>query len=241
MPQIGKAAPAYRRVVAGILGSPGGSAEVARLEDVTVAVHRTPVLHGLDLRLAAGEVLGVLGANGSGKTTLLQVLATLVAPSAGRGQVLGSELGTPGTATARRRIALVGHVPALYGPLTLAENLRFVARLSGRDEQAANGALAAVGLGGAARRRAESCSQGMQRRADLARVLLAEPSLLLLDEVHAGLDRDAVPLVDAVVARVRARGGAAVLVSHEPDRLVGLVDRLVRIVDGRAEPVGDFP
>ncbi|WP_308284408.1 ABC transporter ATP-binding protein [Pseudonocardia oceani] len=227
--------------MAGVVGSTGAPAEVARLEDVAVAVHRTPVLLGLDLRLAAGEVLGVLGANGSGKTTLLQVLATLVVPSTGRGQVLGSELGTPGTAAARRRIALVGHLPALYGPLTLAENLRFVARLTGRDEQAADGALAAVGLDGAAGRRAESCSQGMQRRADLARVLLADPSLLLLDEVHAGLDREAVPLVDWVVARVRARGGAAVLVSHEPDRLTGVVDRLVRIVDGAVVPVADSP
>ncbi len=141
----------------------------------------------------------------------------------------------------RPRIALVGHLPALYGSLTLAENLRFVARLTGRDDRAADRVLAAVGLDGAAGRRAESCSQGMQRRAELARVLLADPSLLLVDEVHAGLDAGAVRLVDEVVARVRARGGAAVLVSHEPDRLSGVVDRLVRIVDGGVEPVRNAP
>lgn len=238
MPNTGQADPAApRRPAAGAAGAPIGTIEVARLDDVAVSVRRTPVLRGLNLRLAAGEVLGVLGANGSGKTTLLEVLAMLVTPSAGRGQVLGYELGTPGVGLVRPRIALVGHVPALYGSLTLAENLRLVARLTGRDEQAADGALVAVGLDGAARRRVESCSQGMQRRAELARVLLADPSLLLLDEVHAGLDAGAVRLVDEVVARVRARGGAAVLVSHEPDRLSGVVDRLVRIVDGGAEPV----
>lgn len=209
---------------------------VARLDGVAVTVRRTPVLRGLDLLLHGGEVLGVLGANGSGKTTLLHVLAMLIAPTTGRGEVLGAQLGTRGCAVPPG-IALVGHQPALYPQLSLAENLRFVARLTGRDAAAADQTLVAVGLGGASHRRAESCSRGMQRRAELARVLLTAPSLLLLDEVHAGLDRDAVGIVDEVVARVCARGGACVLVSHEPDRLVGLADRLVRIADGRALPV----
>lgn len=210
---------------------------LARLDGVAVTVQRTPVLRGLGLRLGSGEVLGVLGANGSGKTTLLHVLATLIAPSAGGGHVLGAALGGPRCVTVRRRIGLVDHQPALYPQLTLAENLRFVARLTGHDADAADRALTDVGLGGAAQRRADRCSQGMQRRAELARILLTEPRLLLLDEIHAGLDPDAVGLVDEVVRRVRGRGGACVLVSHEPDRLAGLSDRLVRVVDGRALPV----
>lgn len=210
---------------------------LARLDGVAVSVQRVPVLRGLDLRLGAGEVLGVLGANGSGKTTLLHLLATLIAPSAGSGQVLGAALGGPECVTVRSRIGLVGHQPALYPQLTLAENLRFVARLTGRPAHAADHALTDVGLGGAAQRRADRCSQGMQRRAELARVLLTEPLLLLLDEIHAGLDHDAVGLVDEVVGWVRGRGGACVLVSHEPDRLTGLSDRLVRIGEGRAIPV----
>ncbi|OJY54448.1 MAG: transcriptional regulator [Pseudonocardia sp. 73-21] len=203
---------------------------------MAVTVGRTPILRNLDLVLNAGEVIGVLGGNGSGKSTLLRLLATLVRPSRGRGAVLGHELGGPGTIAVRPRIALVGHLPALYPQLTLAENLHLVARLTGREERSADRALALVGLAGAAHRRAESCSQGMARRAELARVVLAEPSLLLLDEIHSGLDRDAVELVDEVVTGVRGRGGACVLVSHEPDRLTGVADRLVRIVDGRARP-----
>lgn len=216
---------------------PDREASLARLDGVAVTVQRTPVLRGLDLRLGSGEVLGMLGANGSGKTTLLHVLATLIAPSSGGGHVLGAALGSRRCAAVRPRIGLVGHQPPLYPQLTLAENLRFVARLTGRGADAADRALADVGLGGAAHRRADRCSQGMQRRAELARVLLTEPLLLLLDEIHAGLDPDAVGLVDEVVRRVRARGGACVLVSHQPDRLTGLCDRLVRVADGRALPV----
>ncbi len=232
-PQAGDHQPGEGRVYP----AQAGSGWLARLDGVTVSAGRTPILRDLDLRLRDTEVLGVLGANGSGKTTLLRLLATLAVPCAGRAEVLGHELGSPGAVAMRPRIVLIGHLPALYPQLSLAENLRFVARLTGRDESFADRALALVGLTGAAGRRAESCSQGMARRAELARVLLVEPSLLLLDEIHAGLDRDAVGLVDEVVARVRGRGGACVLVSHEPDRLTGLVDRLVRIVDGRAHPV----
>ncbi|OZM79966.1 heme ABC exporter ATP-binding protein CcmA [Pseudonocardia sp. MH-G8] len=210
---------------------------LVRLDRVAVTLGRTPVLRDLDLRVGAGEALGVLGANGSGKTTFLHLLATLVRPTAGRAEILGREHGSPGAGAARPAIALIGHLPSLYPQLSLAENLRFVARLTGREDRAVDRALDTVGLGGAAQRRAERCSQGMQRRAELARVLLTRPALLLLDEIHAGLDRDAVGLVDDVVASVRGRGGACVLVSHEPDRLTGVVDRMVRINDGRAERV----
>lgn len=210
---------------------------VASLERVAVVVRRTPVLRRVDLALRAGETLGVLGANGSGKSTLLAVLATLVPPAAGRGVVLGRRLGTASVALVRPHIALVGHSPALYPRLTLAENLHLVARLTGRDGAAADRALRAVGLAGAGPRRAEECSQGMARRTELARVLLTEPSLLLLDEVHAGLDGDALGLVDDVVARVRRRGGACVLVSHDAARMVGLVDRSVRVEQGELRAV----
>lgn len=230
--------PADRTVASAPADADAGRAGlVISLDGVAVTIRRTPVLRGVDLQLQAGEVLGVLGANGSGKTTLLRLLATLVAPSAGRGVVLGHELGNAGCVAARPQISLIGHLPALYPQLSLAENLRFVARLTGRDESLAQEALVTVGLAGAAQRRAENCSQGMQRRAELARVLLTRPTLLLLDEIHAGLDHDSAGLVDEIVARVRGRGGACVLISHEPHRLTALVDRMVRVADGRTHPV----
>ncbi|MFC7339891.1 ABC transporter ATP-binding protein [Saccharopolyspora griseoalba] len=210
------------------------------LRGVSVDVERTPVLRAVDFEVSPGEVVGLAGSNGSGKSTLLSVLATLRKPRGGAASVLGAELGTPKCAEVRPRIALLGHVPALYAQLTLAENLRFLSRLLGRREEDADAALEAVGLAGAVDRRAEQCSQGMRRRADLARALLVEPSLLLLDEAHTGLDRHSAGLVDELVGRVRERRGAAVVVSHERDRLEALVDRVAEVVGGRVvEPVGE--
>ncbi|WP_344861439.1 ABC transporter ATP-binding protein [Amycolatopsis ultiminotia] len=197
-----------------------------------VHVGRTPVLRALDLAVGAGQVYGVLGPNGAGKSTLLRVLATLLRPVAGTGTVLGARLGTDEVRVVRPSIALIGHDSALHPRLTLEENLRHVAALSGRDGAAVPDALEVVGLRRAAGRRAEHCSQGMLRRADLARVVLTEPALLLLDEPHAGLDRSSFGLVDLVVQRVRARGGAAVVVAHDAPRVWALADRVGELLDG---------
>ncbi|WP_211374153.1 ATP-binding cassette domain-containing protein [Cellulomonas fimi] len=212
------------------------------MESVRVDIAGTPVLRGLDLRLEAGEVVGLLGPNGSGKSTLLRMLAGLIPPAGGRCRVLGADISADGAAgraaraAVRTSVTLIGHQPALYPQLELGENLRLVARLTGRDETDATAALESVGLAAATHRRADQCSHGMLRRADLARALLTEPHLLLLDEAHAGLDRDSVHLVQVLTEAVRSRSGACVLVSHERDRLRPMVDRAVELVDGAVVP-----
>lgn len=215
-------------------------AALAVLDAVDVDLGGVPVLRGLDLQVAPGEIVGLLGPNGSGKSTLLRVLATLLPPARGGGHVLGADLRAAGAggravrAAVRTSVVIIGHEPALYPQLELGENLRLIARLTGRAEKDAARALEAVGLAAAARRRADLCSHGMLRRADLARALLTEPRLLLLDEAHAGLDRDSLQLVDLLAAQVRGRSGAAVVVSHARDRMRPLVDRVVELVDGAA-------
>lgn len=216
--------------------SPGAlHSPIVDLTAVSATVERTPVLRDLTMRLAAGEALGLVGANGSGKSTLLRLLTTLLPPAAGTGLVLGARLGTREIERVRPAIALVGHTPALYPRLTLGENLTFYCRLTGHSPATGQAALTRVGLVGAADRPADRCSHGMLRRAELARVLIASPRLLLLDEAHAGLDRDSAGLVDMVVEEVRRRGGAAVVVSHERHRLDGVVDRVLELRDGHVE------
>lgn len=208
---------------------------LAALEDVGVTAGTTVILRRAKLTLSAGEKVGLTGPNGSGKTTLLRVLATLMRPTSGQGTVLGADLGSPAVIDIRPRIVMIGHLPGLYPELTLQENTRFVARLAGRSDATGDAALEAVGLAGAAHRRADQSSKGMLRRTELARALIVEPELLLLDEAHAGLDADAVGLVDTIATQVAGRGGCAVLVSHEPDRLQ--VDRALQLVDGAVEHV----
>ncbi|MDT0275579.1 heme ABC exporter ATP-binding protein CcmA [Blastococcus goldschmidtiae] len=199
---------------------------------ISVSVERTPVLRDLTLTVGAGEAVGVTGANGSGKSTLLRLLATLLSPAAGTGRALGSALGSRECERIRPHIGLIGHSPALYSRLTLAENLRFFCRLTGVDVSAVGAALDAVGLGRSADRPVDRCSQGMQRRAELARVILTKPTLLLLDEPHAGLDTGSAGLVDAIIDDVCERGGAAVVVSHDRARLDVAVDRVLDLRAG---------
>lgn len=211
---------------------------IVELAGVGVRFGRTPVLRGVELRVHPGEVVGVVGPNGSGKSTLLRILATLMKPTVGSARVLGVRVGGEGMTAARRRIALLGHHPGLWGELTLIENLSFVGRLSGAGTDRVEEILHRVGLGGAMNRRADHSSHGMQRRIDFARVLLTEPDLLLLDEAHAGLDRAAQALVEVAVREVRRRNGAVVLVSHEPDRMLPLVDTTYALSGGSLVPEG---
>lgn len=207
------------------------------LTGIAVDIHNTPVLLNLDFRLPAGGAVGIIGGNGSGKTTFLQLAATLRRPVAGDGRILGADLRRPVPAEVRRSICLVGHQPALYPQLSLRENLHFVAAMFGEPPRSAEAALVTVGLAQAADRRAERCSQGMIRRADLARALISQPQLLLLDEPHAGLDEAAAELVGFLLDTVRERGGAAVVVSHDRGRLDPLVDDVQELSAGALVPI----
>lgn len=210
------------------------------LQDVAYRTGGAPILRDLRLTLRPGEAVGASGPNGAGKTTLLRLLASLIKPSAGRYDILGltSHSDPDRTAAVRRRIALIGHVPALWPELTLRENLEITHRLRGTSPLPLPhpDPLRAVGLADAARRRAGDCSEGMRRRVEFARLLTWTPDLLLLDEPHAGLDAAAAPLVDLVVGRTMRAGGAAVLVSHDVRRVSPLLTRSVALEDGTLVP-----
>ena len=159
---------------------------MAALEVEGLARHygEREALSDVSLSLAEGQTLVVFGPNGAGKTTLLRVLATLLRPHAGSVRVLGSSL--PGEAWAvRGRIGLLGHEPLLYRELTARENLRFHARLHGVGEARVEELLESVAMGARANEPLRTLSRGMVQRVAVARAVLHDPELLLLDEPHS--------------------------------------------------------
>jgi heme exporter protein A len=189
---------------------------VLALRGVGHAFGERVVLRDLDLELAPGSSLAVFGPNGAGKSTLLRIAAGLLRPLRGSATLDGELLAEAGPKL-RRRIGYVGHRPLVWGGLSCAENLALYARLYGLPAQAAAASLARVGLAERAGDTARSLSQGMRQRLGLARALLHEPDLLVLDEPHASLDADGAALVDALIEA--ARGRATVLVAtHDRER-----------------------
>jgi heme exporter protein A len=193
------------------------------------------VLRGASLTVAAGEIVGLLGANGSGKSTLLRILATLLRSHGGRALVGGRDTATAADEV-RSAVGFLAHAPGLYDDLSARENLLFAAAMLGRDPDGPQGVdaqLDRVGLSAPASARVRGFSAGMQRRLALARLLLARPRVLLLDEPYSNLDTDGIALMNGVLREVAAGGGAALVVLHETAPAEGLLDRMVRIVDGR--------
>lgn len=210
-----------------------------RVEGLTRRFGRRWALRRIDLEVARGSVVAVLGANGTGKTTLLRVLATLLRPTAGRVEVLGHPLPEEGGAV-RRCAGLLTPVGHAYEELTGLENLRFAARMSGApaDDGALREALEAVGLGPAADVRARAYSAGMRKRLELARLGLRSLDLLLLDEPYVSLDTDGIALVHAATERWRAAGATVLIASHQVEDALRHADRAVLLAAGRVEREG---
>jgi heme exporter protein A len=188
-------------------------------------------LSEVTLSLASGQTLVVFGPNGAGKTTLLRVLATLLRPHAGSVRVLGESL--PGDAWAvRGRIGLLGHEPLLYRELTARENLRFHARLHCVEEQRVQDVLERVGMQRRADEPMRTLSRGMVQRVAVARAVLHEPELLLLDEPRSNLDPAAVELVDPLIGA--GSGRTRVICSHDPGSGLAEADLVLGLRAGRA-------
>jgi heme exporter protein A len=192
----------------------------------------TWALRGVDLEVARGSTFAVFGSNGAGKTTLLRVLAGLVRPSAGSARLLGVPL--PGDAALRRRLGYVGHDSFIYGDFTGAENLAYYARLYGvRDRSRVDALLAEVGLSDAAGRPARTYSRGMVQRLSLARAILHEPDLLLMDEPFSGLDPLGSDLLASVLGGLRRRGSTIVMTTHDFERGLAVADAAAILHRGR--------
>jgi heme exporter protein A len=191
-------------------------------------------LAGVSVRLEEGQTLAVLGGNGAGKTTLLRVLAGLLRPHGGRARVLGADL--PGERwRLPGRVGYLGHEPLLYRELSGRENLGYHARLHGVAPARVEEVLAAVGMERRADDPLRELSRGMVQRLAVARAVLHDPPLLLLDEPRASLDPAAAELLDPLIGR--GSGRSRVLVSHDVRGALAEADEVLRLKRGR--PVGE--
>ena len=188
-------------------------------------------LAGVSLSLNDGQTLVVFGPNGAGKSTLLRVLATLLRPHAGNVRVLGSRLPEQAWAV-RGRIGLLAHEPLLYRELTARENLCYHARLHGVSETRVDELLGAVAMADRACEPLRTLSRGMVQRVAVARAVLHDPELLLLDEPYANLDPAAVDLVEPLIGA--GSGRTRVICSHDPSGGLAEADRVLGLRAGQA-------
>lgn len=192
-------------------------------------------LDAVDLQLAAGDRLGLLGVNGAGKSTLMQLLAGVLVPDAGEVRVMGKNLHGDEAGLRRHIGFLPQRVPA-YGELTVRENLAWAGRLRGLEgktlERAIEAALQRTQLGDLATRLAGRLSAGMLQRLGLAQALIHDPQILILDEPTAGLDPlHTEQLRDLLRALPDATG--VVLATHLLDDVQQLCDRVILLDAGR--------
>jgi ABC-2 type transport system ATP-binding protein len=196
--------------------APTDPSPVFAVEDVTKRFGARTAVDAVSLDLKPGEVLGLVGPNGAGKTTLLRILAGLIRPDSGRGQVMGCDL-----MAGRREIARqVGYMPqklALYGDLSVIDNLRFRAEVYGvqRPREAVESTLETFGLAEFARQKAQRLSGGWARRLELAAALIHQPRLVLLDEPTAGLDAESRYEVWRRIVELARRGASVAINTHD--------------------------
>jgi len=178
-----------------------------------------PILRDIDFMVDREEFVAIVGPNGAGKTTFLRILASLARPNAGTLRVAGFVLPAQ-AADARRKIGVLSHQPLLYGDLTAEENLRFYGKIYAVQnlEVRIRDAISLVGLQRRRRDLVRRFSRGMQQRLAIARAILHEPELLLLDEPHTGLDPDAAAMLDGLLREVAQRGRTIVMTSHDLQR-----------------------
>jgi len=200
------------------------------LENLVKFFGRFAALRGISESFLPGRLYVVLGDNGAGKSTLLRVVAGLMQPSQGSFSLLGSGK----VREVAARVGYMGHAPLLYDELGGMENLRYFAGLYDlHDDAVCQNAMQMVGLDPELSRRVGQYSQGMRQRLSLARAVLHDPELMLLDEPFSNVDVHSAREMAAVLGRVRDKGKTIFVVTHQAALMEGVADEFVHMAAGQ--------
>jgi len=204
------------------------------VEDLGKAFGSLWALRDVELQLRKGQVMAVFGPNGSGKTTLIRVLAALARPNRGSAAVEGHDIRREAQAV-RRVVGVVTHQPLLYDDLTPYENLTFYGRMYGVHnlKEKVPSVLKRVGMESRMHDRVRTLSHGMQKRAALARAILHDPQVLLLDEPESGLDPEGVLRLHEIVLELKSQGKSVLMTTHNVEQGLALADEVVVIKQGQ--------
>jgi heme exporter protein A len=191
-------------------------------------------LRGIDLSVKWGDFLAILGPNGAGKTTLLKVLATIVKPSSGEVSVAGFNL-KEDAVKGRNRIGVVLHQPLLYDDLSAYENLKFYGKMYEVSDlkDRINQLIAQVGLESRMHDPVRTLSRGMQQRLAIARALIHDPPILLLDEPGTGLDQQASAMLANIIISTLTRQRTVIMTTHSLEQGAALGNRIAIMADGK--------
>jgi heme exporter protein A len=192
----------------------------------TFGVHEA--LRGIDLAVNSGETVVILGPNGAGKTTLLKILATIMSPTSGSLVVYGQNV-KDAAESIRRRIGVVSHQSFFYSSLTIYENLEFYARMYGIENRndRIKQVIDMVGMTDRVHDRTNTLSRGMQQRISIARALLHNPDIVLLDEPETGLDQQAMSMLWKLLRDDKDKKRTVLVSTHNLERVLEVADRVI--------------
>ena len=197
------------------------------------------ILRGIDLTIHKGETVAILGPNGAGKSTLLKVLAALMKPTSGTVQMNGWNLKKQ-QLKIKKILGYLPHSSLLYDHYSPLENLIFFGKLYGVDdvERRAVSLIKEVGLSFFLNEPVKNFSRGMIQRIAIARAIIHEPEVLLLDEPHTGLDQGAISILNNVIVSMKVKGTTTLMVTHDFKQAAEICDRIIIMKNGKI--VDDF-